>query len=134
MSSFHYRILSIWAEGLTLLLNTLEGWLSNDFSSSPLVLVQGISRKRQDWDILLVDRGLLQKEKGWPELGSTEIPRPQPATDSVSFLFNISWTKWVLEVVLIQASVCFTSRGQETDTHTNCNKYRGLKICSHVQS
>lgn len=41
----------------------------------------------------VVARGLLQKEEGWPELGSTEGPRPQPDVDSVSFLFNISGTQ-----------------------------------------
>lgn len=37
-----------------------------------------------------MDRGLRQKEEGWPELGSADIPHPQPDADSVSFLFNIS--------------------------------------------
>lgn len=34
-----------------------------------------------------MDRGLRQKEEGWPELGSADIPHPQPDADSVSFLF-----------------------------------------------
>lgn len=38
----------------------------------------------------LVDRVLLRKEEGWPELGSAERPRPQPAAGSVSFLFDTS--------------------------------------------
>lgn len=41
----------------------------------------------------VVARGLLQKEEGWLELGSTEGPHPRPDVDSVSFLFNISGTQ-----------------------------------------
>lgn len=41
----------------------------------------------------VVARGVLQKEEGWLELGSTEGPHPRPDVDSVSFLFNISGTQ-----------------------------------------
>lgn len=68
----------------------------------------------------VVARGLLQKEEGWPELGSTEGPRPQPDVDSVSFLFNISGTQ-ISQRLSWFRHLRFTSRGQETHTQS-CNK------------